>query len=383
MMKFDFPVGYHPFHTVTIINFQLNRWYSLGYARFEDLLKAAQHIRTLNDWKGVMTALAQEACSEQRWMNAAFYYRAAEFFTLPSDPDKESLYDTFIDIFYQKVCAGEPHERLRIPFDHTCLPAIRVPSSRSECRGTIVIHGGFDSFIEEFYSLAVYFSVHGYDVILFEGPGQGAALKKSGLPLTYQWEKPVKAVLDHLHLGNVTLIGISMGGWLCFRAAAYEPRIQRVIALSIAFDYMQIPSLPIRLLVKILLQSRGLMNYLARLKMRGNFQERWGINNLMYITKTSTPMDATDILLQFNEHNLHSELVTQDVLILTGAKDHFIPLKMHYKQVNALRNAKSVTARIFTEEDHAENHCQVGNIGLALDVVEKWIEEKRIGKVFQ
>ena len=167
-----------------------------------------------------------------------------------------------------------------------------------------------------------------------------------------------------------------MGGWLCFRAAPYEPRIHRVIALSIAFDYLQIPSLPVRLLVKILLQSRGLMNYLARLKMRGNFQERWGINNLMYITKTRTPMDATDILLQFNEHNLHSELVTQDVLILTGAKDHFIPLKMHYKQVSALRNAKSVTARIFSEKDHAGNHCQVGNIGLALDVMESWLESK-------
>jgi dipeptidyl aminopeptidase/acylaminoacyl peptidase len=118
------------------------------------------------------------------------------------------------------------------------------------------------------------------------------------------------------------------------------------------------------------------MNYLARLKMNASYQERWGIYNLMYITRTSTPMDATDILLRFNEHNLHSELVKQDVLILTGAKDHFIPIKMHYKQVNALRNARSVTPRIFTKEDHAENHCQIGNIGLALDVMEKWIGEK-------
>ena len=87
-------------------------------------------------------------------------------------------------------------------------------------------------------------------------------------------------------------------------------------------------------------------------------------------------MDATDKLLQFNEHNLHSELVTQDVLILTGIKDHFIPLKMHARQVSALRNAKSVTARIFTAEDHAGNHCQVGNIGLALDIMEKWLEQQ-------
>jgi hypothetical protein len=110
--------------------------------------------------------------------------------------------------------------------------------------------------------------------------------------------------------------------------------------------------------------------------MNANYQERRGINNLMYITKTTTPMDATDILLQFNEHNLHSECVKQDVLILTGAEDHFIPLRMHYKQVNALKNAKSVTARIFTKEDQAQNHCQIGNIGLALDVMEKWMKEK-------
>jgi pimeloyl-ACP methyl ester carboxylesterase len=376
MTEFNFPVGFHPFHTVKIINFQLNRWHSLGYAHFGDLLQAAQRIKTLDDWKGVMVSLAKEAEAEERWMNAAFYYRAAEFFTLPSDPDKKVLYDQFTNIFYTKTFAVESFERLLVPYEQTHLPAIRVPSALPGCKGTIVMHGGFDSFIEEFYSLAVYFSNHGFDVILFEGPGQGAALKKFGLPLTYQWEKPVKAVLDYFHLDDVTLLGISMGGWLCFRAAAYEPRIRLVIALSIAFDYMQIPSLPIQLLVKVLMQSRGLMDYLARFKMNANYQERWGINNLMYITKTTTPMDATDVLLQFNEHNLHSELVKQDVLILTGSEDHFIPLKMHYKQVNALKKAKSVTGRIFTKADQAQNHCQIGNIGLALDVMEKWIDEK-------
>jgi pimeloyl-ACP methyl ester carboxylesterase len=329
-----------------------------------DLLQAAQRIRTLDDWKRVMIQLAQEAESEQRWMNAAFYYRAAEFFTLPSDPDKEVLYDRFIDIFYHKACAGEPVERFLVPYEHTHLPAIRVASAQPACRGTIVIHGGFDSFIEEFYSWATYFASKGYDVIMF------------GLALIHEWEKPVKAVLDHFALDNVTLLGISMGGWLCFRAAAYEPRIQRVIASGIAFDYMQIPPLLFQPLVKVLLRFRSLIDYSARLKMRVSYQERWGINNLMYITKTGLPMDAMDILLRFNEQNLHSKKVLQDVLILTGAEDHFIPLKMHYKQVNALRNAKSVTGRIFTREDQAQNHCQLGNIGLALDVMEKWIEEK-------
>jgi pimeloyl-ACP methyl ester carboxylesterase len=376
MMAFEFPVGYYPFHKVKIINFQLNRWYSLGYTRLEDMKEAGRQLRTFDDWKRVMISLAQKAESEKRWINAAFYYRAAEFFVLPSDPDKELLYKRFSDIFYFKAFAGEPIERHWVPYEGSLLPVLRIPAAKGPVKGSIVIHGGFDSFIEEWYSCATFFAAQGYDVILFEGPGQGAALKKYGFPLTHEWEKPVTAILDHFGLDNVTLLGISMGGWLCFRAAAFEQRITRVIASSIAFDYMQIPPLPLRMMVSILLRSRGLMNYLAGLKMKASYQERWGINNLMYITNTRTPMDATDVLLRFNEQNQHPDLVKQDVLILTGAEDHFIPLKMHYKQVNALKNARSVTARIFTREEQGQNHCQVGNIGLSLDVMLKWIEEK-------
>ena len=66
----------------------------------------------------------------------------------------------------------------------------------------------------------------------------------------------------------------------------------------------------------------------------------------------------------------------KNVLVLTGRKDHMIPFKMHNLQVKALINAKSVTARVFTKEEYAQNHCQIGNIGLALDVMIKWIDAK-------
>jgi len=82
------------------------------------------------------------------------------------------------------------------------------------------------------------------------------------------------------------------------------------------------------------------------------------------------------VAYQLNEKNLHSDLVKQDVLILSGREDHFIPFKMHDMQVKALTNARSVTARVFTKEEHAQNHCQIGNIGLALDVMVKRLGEK-------
>ncbi|GAG22928.1 unnamed protein product, partial [marine sediment metagenome] len=99
--KFAFPVGYHKFHKDQLFNFQLNRWYSWGYSRFEDMKEAGQKISTFADWKIEMLKLAEQAVAEKRLINAAFYYRAAEFYATPEDPDKEVLYDKFIDLFHK------------------------------------------------------------------------------------------------------------------------------------------------------------------------------------------------------------------------------------------------------------------------------------------
>ncbi len=376
--KFAFPVGYHEFHKDQVFNFQLNRWYSLGYARLEDMKEAGQKIDTFDDWKEVMLKLAKEAVSENRPVNAAFYYRAAEFYTMWNDPDKESLYDKFIELFYLAF-KDYRIERFEVPYKETFLPAIRISPANNIKKSTIVIHGGFDSFIEEFYSWMCYFSEHGYEVIAFEGPGQGGARKKSGLVLDYEWEKPVKAVLDYFERDDVTLLGISMGGWFCFRAAAFEPRVKRVIASGIAYDYMKFQNpLAIMLFNFFTKYMRADSDKITLKKMQKDKMHAWTISNLMYIAGKKTPMAAMDVAKQLNSKNLHSEKVIQDVLILTGREDHFIPFKMHAMQMKALTGARSVTGRVFTREEQAQNHCQIGNTGLALDVMVKWLEEKTL-----
>lgn len=377
--QFSFPVGYHKFHKDQLFNYQLNRWHSLGYARFEDMKEAGQKIKNFADWKAEMLRLAEKAVSEERFMNAAFYYRAAEFYTFQGDPDKDLFYDKFIDLFY-KTFQNDGIERFKIPYNAVFLPVIKL-APVGEKKGCLVMHGGFDSFIEEFYSWMRFFSDHGYEVFAFEGPGQGAARKKYGLALDHQWEKPAKAVLDYFQLNDVTWLGISMGGWFCFRAAAFEPRIKRVIASGIAFDYTQFPNIVAQKMMFLFFKHlRNFTNKVTIKKMKKDGMHAWSIGNLMYISDRKTPMDAADVALQMNEKNLHSELVKQDVLILTGREDHFIPFKIHARQVKALTNARSVTSRIFTKEEQAQNHCQMGNIGLALDVMVKWIDEKAGGR---
>jgi len=68
--KFTFPVGYHNFHKDQAFNFQLNRWYSFGYARFEDMEEAGQKINSFEEWKIEMLRLADIAVSESRLMNS-------------------------------------------------------------------------------------------------------------------------------------------------------------------------------------------------------------------------------------------------------------------------------------------------------------------------
>ena len=374
-MEFVFPVGYHSFHRSQLFNFQLNRWFSLGYARLEDMEKAGRKIRNFKDWKLIMLGLAETALAEGWLMNAAFYFRAAEFYTKAKDPDKEALYDKFIELF-DKAFEKDKIERHHVPYDGAFLSALRIPSAH-ESKGTILMHGGFDSLIEEWYSMMRYFSDHGYDVIGFEGPGQGAALRKYGLPLTHEWEKPTKAVLDHFHTARAALIGMSMGGWFCLRAAAFEPRVSHVIASGHSIDYMKNMNFVFRYLhMWSIRHFRDFVERMAAKKFQGEGMAAWMVEHLMYITKKTKPLDALDIYMLMNEQNMHPELVRQDVLVLAGREDHFIPFKMFKKQIRALTNARSVTGRVFTKKENAQNHCQTGNVGLAVDVVIRWLDEK-------
>ena len=60
--------------------------------------------------------------------------------------------------------------------------------------------------------------------------------------------------------------------------------------------------------------------------------------------------------------------------MLAGESDLYT---VYYKeQLDALVNAKSVEGRLFTKEEHADHHCQVGNIKLVMDVIIDWIERK-------
>lgn len=368
-----FPVGYESFHDDPVYNFQLNRWYSLGYIGYDRLAEVGQAVDSFDSWSAETRRQAEFADTEGRTMEAAYFYRAAEFYLSHDHPDKVTLRDTFARRF-DEAFEEIGFVRDEVPYDGGALPILWLAAD-GESQGTIVMHGGFDSFAEEFASMMIDLRDRGYDVLVFEGPGQGAARREHGLAFDPAWEKPTSAVLDHYDLNDVTLIGISMGGYLCLRAAAHDARISRVIASSIAYDYPSFPGPLGQVIARACMTKfRDFANGVMEEKIAAGGLEGWSLDNSMYITDKPTPIEAMDVTFSMDKEFLRSEFVTQDVLILTGRDDHFVPFEMHRKQVKALTAARSVTDVVFTADEHAGQHCQIGNIGLAMDTIVDWIE---------
>ena len=49
------------------------------------------------------------------------------------DADKEPLYDRFIE-YFDKAFQGDEIERIKIPYDKTFLPAIKIPPANEKKR---------------------------------------------------------------------------------------------------------------------------------------------------------------------------------------------------------------------------------------------------------
>ena len=91
---FFFPVGFLNFHQAQYLlgfNFQLNRYHTLGWLKAETLIEVASRIDDVHSWKREMIKSAEKAEAEDRLRDACILYRAAEFYTNPTDPDKDRL----------------------------------------------------------------------------------------------------------------------------------------------------------------------------------------------------------------------------------------------------------------------------------------------------
>ncbi|MGD9883777.1 alpha/beta hydrolase [Reyranella sp.] len=219
--------GFEVFHRNKFLNYQLNRWRALGDLAVADVREVARRTRDTASCAAAFAGLAQRLESENDPYRAAFCHRAVEFSTSPNDPEKDRRYRRFRELFYASE-AGQQVEASWVPYGGGALAMLRVRMRTTRPRGQVVAFGGFDSCIEDFHLVWTLLAQAGYEVIAFDGPGQGAALRLRGQLFEHDRERPTAAVLDAVDARSVTLLGLSMGGYWAVRTCCrWEERPTR------------------------------------------------------------------------------------------------------------------------------------------------------------
>lgn len=379
--RIAFRKGTYEFHRDPNFNYQLNRVVQWGGGDPDEVQGAAQRITGIESWEETMSGIGEKAYSEGRIGNAIAYWRMAEFFMFDDNPRKMEVYRRSRELFYfhnKELFRKGTVVEDKVPYENGYLPVLHVLPEKGDPVDTIILHGGYDSYMEEFLDMVLYLRDRGFAVYLFEGPGQGAALREYGLHFTHQWEKPVGALLDYFHLDNVTIIGLSLGGMLAPRAAAFDSRIVRVVGWSVFTSFLDIiistRKRPLQLLVRFLMKFRmkGVINMVMRRQMRKDPMAEWGLSHGMYALDAGSPYEYLVKADSFQIFDV-ARRITQDFLLLAAARDHFIPLHFYKQEIDALTNVSSLTFRLFTERESAHNHCNAGNPALVLDTIASWI----------
>ena len=303
------------------------------------------------------------------YMRASTYQRLAEFLIPPDDPKRPGSFEKISSYFLKGLDALEVrYERITVPYGAGNLRAMYFPAPQeTETKPLIMFGGGFDSILEEYYpNFAEAALKRSYSVLTYEGPGQGEALRKYSLTYTAEWEKPVAATLDalfrtHAKPSRIVLIGMSMGGYFAPRAAAFEERIDGVVAYDTMYDFGAV-------LGPVLAAAK---NPLAM----NNISIAWAYRNAMWTMGTK---DADETIRASAAYTLApvADRIRQDVLILAGTEDHFVPIHQTAEFEKALVNARSVTTRIFDRQSGGAGHCQPGALTLYHAAVFDWLLEK-------
>lgn len=370
-------VGYKNFHSDANFNFQLNRW--LPHLPEADVLAAADQISNFDDWTDVMISCGARAEAAGETYQAAFYYRGADFFMPHGHPDVRSTYENFTRLFHESTHSFQ-YSFVEVPYENAFLP-VYVIGEQGPLVETLVVHGGFDSYAEELLPLVAKLANKGFRIILFEGPGQGYCLNVLGMSMPHDWAKPVRHVLDHMKIENCTLLGVSLGGCLALRAAAFEPRIKRVIANDVLESFFG------ALAARLGARKAGIISFLLRHNLRAPINRamaraaeaeptvRWALDHGLRVSGSSTPFEYLKWAKAMTTRDI-SRHITQDCLLLAARDDHLVPFSQLEAQLSTLVNARSITTRVFSADEHAGQHCQIGNTGLANRVMADWIIER-------
>ena len=314
-------------------------------------------------------------------------YELAAFYLGADDPRKRRFIDAMSAAF-DEAHKGLALARHAVPYRGGELTAMRWeadPVHRELAPAgtphTLVMMNGFDGYAEEIIDFASHFPTRPFDIITFDGPGQGHTAM-AGTPLEPEWERPTDAVLDYFGVESAAALGVSFGGYLVMRAAAHCPRISRVIAFDMMYrllDGLTAPlPRPLRPLAEAIVgnpRPAWLIDAALSVAPRFSADLAWKLQQARHLTGLSAPSEVLRAFGAFTMAPLEGA-IRQPCLVLAGDADQYVPFERLGDVRRALANAAELDVHAFHEAEDPDmaQHCQIGDLDRAFAIMGEWLQ---------
>ena len=293
-------------------------------------------------------------------LRASNYYRTADFYRRENPAaDNESAriakasQQAFADA---AALLDTPARAVRIPYEDTTLPGyVFLVDDSGTPRPTVLYHGGYDSTLEENYlALAAGALRRGYNVIAFDGPGQGSTLREQGLHFRPDWEAVVTPAVDfartlpEVDAGRLVLAGTSLGGYLAARAAAFEHRIAAAVLHDGVWDFHSA-------VAAVASSAASVPGGLEALTARST-QVRWAVRNGRWTFGVSSIDEMVKATEGYTMAGIANR-ITCPTLVLDAENDQFFKGQPQ-RLLDELTCKKELIS--FREDEGAGEHCHEG-----------------------
>lgn len=209
----------------------LDGWHDQWRATAERVLRSGESSLAAGDRVGARSA----------FFRASNYFRTCGVFAMgaPLDPRLTAAHSAEVAAFRRGAqLLAVPPEVIAIPYQDGSLPGYFFQVAADDVpRPTLILTNGYDGTSEELYFCNGAAALgRGYNVLTFDGPGQGSALIDDGLVFRPDWENVITPVVDFalalsgIDPSRIALMGLSFGGYLAPRAATNEHRLAACVS---------------------------------------------------------------------------------------------------------------------------------------------------------
>jgi alpha-beta hydrolase superfamily lysophospholipase len=323
-------------------------------------------------------------------LRASTYYRTAEYYadglsgrSLRMGERSQACFADAAGLF------DPPIELVDVPFEGGTLPGYLVrPATPAGTGGsdrapTLIGVGGFDSSAEELYfHLGAPGAERGWNVFVFDGPGQPGAMRRdSAMTFRPDYEVPISAVIDHLALrtdvdaDRLALAGQSFGSYFAARSAATDQRVRALVANPPVLDmsrYMEAWVGTEVFRMKRDVRPEDVIGVPEDLMPR---QMQWGIAAVCSRFGVPSFHAWREAIASYRLDDLAASIACPS-LAMIGDREGAEPMAQFDAFVAGVGG--EVTPVVFKPADGASTHCQADNIRLSAQVAFDWLDEQLV-----